>query len=288
MRRRKDGTIIDVSISISPIRKEDHQIIGAAKIIRDITDRKRSEELIRKTEKLAIASRLAASVAHEINNPLAGLTNLFYLMKREELSKQAAIYLDMAERELARVSHITTQALGFYKENTSPGEHVLSSILEQALALHAHRIESDGIIVNKRYAEVPPIICHAGEIRQVFVNLIGNAIDAMAGSGRLCLRVQMASNSRTNLSGVRISVADSGCGMSPDAFSHLFEPFYTTKGQIRAGLGLWMCEQIVKRHNGTITVRSSQAARNHGTVISVFLPCSHIVLTRPEGSGETR
>lgn len=271
-RCRKDGTRIDVSVSVSPVHDENRKIIGAAKIIRETTDRKRAEELIRKTEKLAVAGRLAASVAHEINNPLAALTNLLYLLREEELSERASEFLSMADRELARVAQITTQALGFYQENGPPSPHHLNDIIDQALMIHQHRIDAASIKVEKRYKESLSILCHAGELKQVFVNLIGNALDAMHGSGLLQIRTHPASTLVECDRMIRIAVADNGSGIDKDTFERLFDPFNTTKGPTRTGLGLWMCEQIIHRHSGKIQVKSAQRGAHHGTIVRIHLP----------------
>ncbi|WP_446741978.1 two-component system sensor histidine kinase NtrB [Silvibacterium acidisoli] len=271
-RCRKDGTRIDVSVSVSPVRDENRKIIGGAKIIREITDRKRSEELIRKTEKLAVAGRLAASVAHEINNPLAALTNLLYLLKSESLSERASEFLSMADRELARVAQITTQALGFYQESGPPSASRLSEIIDQALLIHQHRIDAASILVDKQCEEPLSIVCHAGEIKQVFVNLIGNALDAMHGSGFLRIQARLVDTSVESGQIVRIIVTDNGVGIDKDTFERLFDPFNTTKGPTRTGLGLWMCEQIVHRHSGKITVKSHQDGASRGTTVVFDLP----------------
>lgn len=273
-RLRKDGTRVNVSISISPVHDENGILIGGAKIIRDVTDRKRAEEILQRAEKLGVASRFAASVAHELNNPLAAVTNLLFLARKEELSSSASRYLEMADKELARVSHITTQALGFYQETALPAQQGLSAIMEEALSIHHHRISATGIRVQRRYEISASLSCHGGELRQVLVNLIGNALDAMAGSGTLILSVRNTTFPTSNHPGVRISVADTGSGIPREVSSHLFEPFFTTRGPTSLGLGLWMCEQIVARHRGLIRVKSSQGPRNHGTVVMVFLPTS--------------
>lgn len=273
-RRRKDGTLIDVSISISPVRDENHRVLGAAKIIRDITDRKRAEEWTRRTEKLAVASRLAASVAHEINNPLAALTNLLYLLKGEELSERGAEFLSMADRELARVAHITTQALGFYQESGPAVPHQISRLLEQAIAIHQHRIETTCIRLDTRCEESISIVCHGGEIRQALVNLIGNAVDAANCDGRIHVRVRAVRASMDGTAAVRVLIADNGTGITKEALERVFEPFNTTKGQTRTGLGLWMCEQIVVRHGGQLKIKTSEHPKRHGTVVSVLLPAS--------------
>jgi PAS domain S-box-containing protein len=236
----KNGTEIDVSISVSPIRDRDGQIVGAAKIFRDITDRRRSEKLTQAKEKLEIANRFAVSVAHEINNPLSALTNLLYLLKTEDLPERASQLLNMAERQLTRLTHLTTQALGFYHENGRPTDHLASQLMEQAIAIHQHRIETRAIAIEERYEDSISIICHGGEMKQVLVNLIGNAIDAMNNQGRLQLRVRHLLDHDRQPSAVRILVADTGCGIPKEILSHLYEPFQTTKGDTHTGLGLWM------------------------------------------------
>lgn len=271
-RRHKDGREIVVSMSISPIRDKQGKIIGASKIVRDITAQKQADLVLRMAEKLAVAGRLAASVAHEINNPLTALTNLHFLLRREQLSEEAKQYLWAAERELARITHITTQALGFYREWRPVDEVIVSSVLDSAVTLHLHRIESKAVTVVRDYRECPPIQCHAGELRQVFVNLISNALDAMSSEGVLSLRIRPAVHRKTNRRGVRVSIADTGTGMPAEIRSRLFEPFFTTRGPMRTGLGLWVCRQIVSRHDGLITARSRSAEQGHGSIVSIFLP----------------
>jgi PAS domain S-box-containing protein len=272
MRRRKDGTEVVVALSISPICDRQGKIIGASKILRDKTNRVRSDAVFQRDEKLAVAGRLAAGVAHEINNPLAAVTNLHFLMKGEDLPERARRYLELADHELTRISHITTQALGFYQENTEPVEANISEIVESAVAIHRHRLEINGIKVERRYRDGSAIVCHAGELKQVVVNLIGNAVDAMPGGGTLWLRLRPASDPGSTRLGVRISVADTGGGMAQETIRRLFEPFYTTKGSMKTGLGLWVCDQIVARHGGVIRVKSSESQKTHGSIVSVFLP----------------
>jgi PAS domain S-box-containing protein len=267
-RCRKDRTRIDVSVSVSPVRDKNGRIVGGAKIIREITDRKRAEQLTRNTEKLAVAGRLAASVAHEINNPLAALTNLLYLLKTEAVSERASDLLSMADRQLARIAHITTQALGFYQENGPLFPHRINEIIDQALVIHQHRIDSACIQVEKRCEESLSILCHAGELKQVFVNVIGNALDAMHGNGFLQIRAHLPNPSVEGGQMIRIAIADNGSGIDKDTFKRLFDPFNTTKGPTRTGLGLWMCEQIVHRHSGKIRVKSN----HRGTVVRIYLP----------------
>ncbi len=280
VRRRKDGSKVLVSLSVSPILDDEGIVIGASKIARDITSRRRAEEVLHKAEKLAVASRLAASVAHEINNPLAALTNLHFLLKGEDLPEQARHYLEMADHELSRITHITTQALGFYRENKAAAPTSMREVLESALTIHKQRFETNGVRLIAQYQPVPEISCHTGEIRQVFVNLIGNALDAMPSGGDLLLRVHPGVHWKTQARGIRAIVADTGPGLTEEVRQKLFEPFYTTKGVTRTGLGLWMCEQIINRHRGYLAVRSRTSKPGRGTVFSLFLP-----LERAERTG---
>jgi len=239
----------------------------------DITNRKLSEQALTKSEKLAAAGRLAATIAHEINNPLEGITNLLYLMRRNQsLDEKARKYLAMAEQELGRVAHISQQTLGFYRDNTSPVSVSISRTLDEVLALYVRKIESKEISVAKDFGPDDEIVGFAGEIRQVLSNLVLNAVDAMETAGRLRLRVRRSRDRRTNaISGVRVTVADTGLGIKPAHQKKIFEPFFTTKKDVGNGLGLWVSRELVKKHAGSIRVRSSARPERSGTVFSVFL-----------------
>ncbi|HMF64326.1 MAG TPA: PAS domain S-box protein [Edaphobacter sp.] len=272
VRRHKDGSEIMVSMSVSPIRDFSGALIGASKVSRDITVTRRAEESLRNADKLAVVGRMAASIAHEINNPLESITNLLYLIEHETLSDEARGYLTLAQHELTRVSHITSQTLGFFRGNRESTVTALSEIVDSALSLHTGRLSTSRIEVQKEYMRVTPFFLHQGELRQVLANLIGNALDAMPGGGRLRVRVHPAYDAVTNTSGVRIVIADTGAGMASATLRQIFEPFYTTKGSAGTGLGLWVSSQIIARHKGRISVRSSQVAGHCGTVFSIYLP----------------
>lgn len=272
IRRHKDGSDVIVSMTVSPIRNSAGDLIGASKVSRDITSARRAEEALRNTDKLALAGRMAASIAHEINNPLEAITNLLYLMSQEVLSEEVRGYLTLAQHELFRVSHIASETLGFFRNNSGPAMTSLADIADSALSLHIGRLTTCNVFVQKEYAPVPPMFLHQGELRQVLVNLVANALDAMPKGGRLRIRIHPALHVRTGEPGVRISIADSGLGMGEATLRQIFEPFYTTKGATGTGLGLWVSSQIIARHRGSISVRSSQAAEHKGTVFSIFLP----------------
>ncbi|MEG9437215.1 PAS domain S-box protein [Edaphobacter sp. HDX4] len=272
LRRHKNGTDIAVSITVSPIRDGSGTIVGASKISRDITTTRRAEEALRNADKLALAGRMAASIAHEINNPLESITNLLYLTEHENISDEARSYLTLAQHELARVSHIASQTLGFFRSSRGSANTPLPDIVESALSLHLGRLSTTNVVVKKEYVSIAPLFVHQGELRQVIVNLIGNALDAMPQGGRLRVRVRFAYDSVTDTHGARIVIADTGAGMNAATLRQIFEPFYTTKGSAGTGLGLWVSSQIIARHKGRISVRSSQSPAHSGTVFSIYLP----------------
>lgn len=272
IRRHKDGSDVLVSITVSPIRDSSGAIIGASKVSRDITSARRAEEALRNADKLALAGRMAASIAHEINNPLESITNLLYLADLEAISDEARSYLTLAQHELARVSHIASQTLGFFRNNRGSTSTPLPEIVDSALSLHLGRLSTANVVVRKEYVSVSPMFVHQGELRQVLVNLIGNALDAMPHGGRLRVRVRFVFDPVSKTHGARIVIADTGSGMSRSTLRQIFEPFYTTKGSSGTGLGLWVSSQIIARHKGRISVRSSQSSAHSGTVFSIFLP----------------
>jgi PAS domain S-box-containing protein len=243
----------------------------------DMSDQRRSQEAIRRTEKLAATGRLAASIAHEINNPLEAVINCLYLLNQAGLSGAAMSYLETAQRELDRVVHITTQTLRFYRQNTRPAETDMVDLIESALGLFEPRIRTLGIEVIREFHPIPRIIVYDGEIRQILANLIGNAIDAMQSSGRkLTLKVYRGKDWKQNCDGVFVSVADTGVGMDRETATQAFEPFFSTKGATGTGLGLWVSREILLKHMGSIRVRSHISGTGpdagNWTVFRMFLP----------------
>ena len=236
-RMRKDGSRVSVMISISPLRDTKGQIVGASAIARDISAQKRSEEALRRNEKLATAGRLAASIAHEINNPLEAVTNLIYLARHDPAN--APGHLEMAERELERVAHIAQQTLGFVVPESSVATALdVGSVLDEVLRLYSSKLLKKRIQVVKRFRGAA-IRAYGGELRQLFSNLIVNAVEAMNAGGHLWLRVRPVQEYVDGgRRGVRVVVADNGSGISAEHFEHLFEPFYTTKKDAGTGLGL--------------------------------------------------
>jgi signal transduction histidine kinase len=234
---------------------------------------KLAEDALRKTEKLLVASRLALSISHEINNPLAAVTNLLYLIGLSSALPEAKGMADTAAQELARVAEIVTQTLRFYRDPSKPTLVHISDIVDSALALYQPRLASADIVIERDFRDCSPIVAMPGEIRQMTLNLIGNAFDAIGQGGRLKIRAANAhQHSNGSLRGVRLTIADTGTGVHPDVRSSIFEPFVSTKGDTGTGLGLWLTSQIVRKHGGTIQVKSRALAPYSGTVFSVFLP----------------
>jgi PAS domain S-box-containing protein len=247
---------------------------GIVTFVRDISDKKKAETALIKNEKLAAVGRLAASIAHEINNPLESVTNLLYLANTTSDAEKIKRYLSSAERELRRVSVISNQTLRFYKQATKPRSVTDHELLETVLSIYQGRLLNSGIHVEQRLRAQKPIQCYDGEIRQVLNNLMANAIDVMNGGGRLLIRTRDAKDWITGKPGIQITIADTGPGMTDEVKQRLFEAFYTTKGIGGNGLGLWISKEIIDRHRGRIMVRTSQRIGATGTVFMMFLPAA--------------
>lgn len=241
----------------------------------DIDDRKRAEVALIQSEKLAAVGRLASSIAHEINNPLESVTNLIYLARQNALLPEVQGFLDDAERELRRVSAITNQTLRFHKQSTHRRSMLFDDLLESVLTIYQGRLQNAHVQVEKLFRTAVSIKCFEGEIRQVLSNLIGNSIDAMHQGGRLLLRTRQATHWKTAQQGVILTVADNGSGMDRQTQRRIFDAFFTTKDIGGTGLGLWISKEIVDRHEGSLSVRSSQRAGSSGTVFQLFLPFDH-------------
>ncbi len=260
-----------------PVRTAAQAIRWAGVVLIDITERLRTEQALRETEKLAVTGRLSASIAHEINNPLEAVTNLVYLLRHHgNLRPEAMDWADAAQHELARVSEIAQQTLRFYRQSTRREQTSLPELLNAVLALYQGRVSTLGIRLDRRFRGEGQLFCFAGELRQLFANLIGNALDAMQpGGGRLVLSVRPSRCWAEPASqGMRVTVADTGCGMSAEVRRRIFEPFYTTKEATGTGLGLWVSAEIMSKHDVKLRVRSRQrgAAGAGGTVFMLFFP----------------
>jgi len=238
----------------------------------DITTQKQAEAALLRSERIASLGRMAATISHEINNPLAALTNLLFLARRTEgISGEARELLEEADAELRRVAHITRQSLGFYRESTAPSPTNVNALIESAIDLLKGKIRTRNASIEKQWNIVEEVTGVPGELRQVFSNLLVNSIDAVDEGGTIKVRISKC-RLRDGSPGVRISFADNGKGMEPATLAHIFEPLYTTKGEVGTGLGLWVSKQIVEKHRGIIHVRSSFQGRRKGSTFSIVLP----------------
>jgi PAS domain S-box-containing protein len=273
VRVKKNGESLEVSLTVSPVKDEAGRIVGAAKTARDITQRKRAEQTLLVTERLAAVGRLAATVAHEINNPLEAITNLIYLAKTARSQDEVQSFLSTAEEQMATVSHLTRQTLGFYRETSGARSVRPSEIVEDMLSVFSTRARNKGIELNRQLKSHEAINAIPGEIRQVVANLLSNSIDAILGPGRIQIRVSASCRWRGGcVPGIRITVGDTGSGIPVAARDRIFEPFFTTKRDVGTGLGLSVCKSIVDNHHGYLHVRSSTQTGKSWTAISVFLP----------------
>lgn len=271
----KNGETITVLIGIALLNPEaaaeDRQL---AAFIADLSLQKKSEELLRRTEKLAVAGRLAASIAHEINNPLEAITNCLYLAARTDLSELSRSYIELAQNELDRVAQITVQTLRFYRGSARTVATDVHELIETVFALLESRLRGLQIEVVRQFRAGSSVIVQAGEIRQVLANLFGNAMDALPSGGRIVLRTAATREWKSGRNGIAITVADNGTGMDRATLGRIFEPFFSTKGITGTGLGLWISHEIITKHHGTMRVRSRAAAPGitGGTVFRLFLP----------------
>jgi signal transduction histidine kinase len=245
---------------------------GLAVFFHDVTDFRVANTALIKNEKLAAVGRLAASIAHEINNPLESVTNLLFLAQASEDVKEIHGYLDIADRELRRIGAITSQTLRFHRQASLPTSVRPSELIQGVLSIYQGRIVNAQVKVEHRERNDKPIVCFEGEVRQVLNNLVSNAIDAMYAGGRLLIRERAGTDWKTGRRGVFLSVADTGMGMSENSRAKVFDAFFSTKGLGGTGLGLWISKGIVERHAGRILLKSSPAEGRSGTVFCIFLP----------------
>ena len=267
---RKDGTRVWGLFSAAAW--EDNREEGVSFIL-DITERKRAEEALLRSERLAAVGRMSASIAHEINNPLAAVMNTIFLAQTNaDEPDSVRQYLDLADDELKRISHITRQTLGFYRESSRPTTVSVNSVLDSAVDLLRGKIRVKGATIEKQYDGDLQITVVPGELRQVFSNLLANSLDAMNQKGTIKLRVSKSPCINGDQPSIRITVADNGNGIDAAVLPRIFEPLFTTKEATGSGLGLWVSKQLVDKHGGVIRVRSSTREPRRGTVFSIFLP----------------
>ena len=273
MRIRKDGEKIEVSLTLSPLVDETGKIKGVASISRDVSHQKKVENALHTSERLATVGRLAATIAHEINNPLEAVTNLVYLGQSCMQDAEGKIFLEQAQQELARMALLTKQTLGFYRENKGARPLTLGELVTPLVSVFSARARNKQVSIDTDIRENPTMVGFPGELRQLFANLLNNSIDAVRDHGHIMIRVSAAREyCGAKRPGVRLTVCDNGPGIAPEVRKKLFEPFFTTKRDVGTGLGLWVTSNILRKHEGTIRVRSSVVSGRSWTVFSVFFP----------------
>jgi PAS domain S-box-containing protein len=281
VRGAKDGHPLSVSLTISPIRDSAGRIVGASTIARNVTQTKMAEQALLTSEKLAVAGRMAATVAHEINNPLEAVTNILYLLEQSTTwDDNARQFVRAAQEEIEKIRQITKLTLGFHRQTDLQRSEVkISELIDNTLTLYRRKIQSFGIAVESRFDSAGIVSGVAAELMQILSNLIVNAIDALQRTGnKLVIWVRDSRDWKIlNRKGVRVTVADDGMGIPSAVTTHIFEPFYTTKGEAGTGMGLWVTRGIIAKYGGTIRVRSRTDEGRSGTVFSIFLPA-------PEGT----
>lgn len=271
-----DSVALNEQLMLSLVRQ--HELTEAAELLNEqlqaeIAARKRAEEALISSEKLASVGRMSAVLSHEINNPLEAVTNLLYIAQAADgLPDEVRSYLVTADAELKRIAHITRQTLGFYRETVAPGEFHVAALLESVIdLLHAKIMSCQAKIVLQCHRELQ-LTAFQSELRQVFANLVRNSLDAVPEFGRITIRASASSSINKLKPCVRITVSDNGHGISPTTLASIFQPFFTTKGMIGNGLGLWVSKQIIEKHGGKIQVRSRLNGAHQGTTFSVVLP----------------
>jgi PAS domain S-box-containing protein len=271
VRVTKGGELLEVSLTISPLRDELGNVIGASKILRTIGERKQMQKNLLQAEKIAATGKMAASIAHEINNPLESVLNLIYLARTNIADTDEAVsYLNTAEQELMRVSHIAKQTLGYYREHSAAIRVTLSELVTDTLRIYESKLTAGGVKVQTFFSSSPQILLRKGEMIQVISNLVTNAMYAMPGGGILTASVQEAVDA--DRKGLVLSIEDTGEGIPDENMKKIFEPFFTTRSSIGTGIGLWVTKEFIKGHHGRIDVQSSRDAVSHGTRMSIFLP----------------
>ena len=268
------GELRHMLLSAGPMVLPDQTARGFVITLFDIEDRKRAEHALRESEKLAETGRLAATIAHEINNPLEAVTNLLYLISiLPKVPEVVAEYTRLAQAELERVSHITRQTLAFHRQSEEPEPVCLGELVDSVIFLYSRPASAQHVEISREVRFAGEITGYPGELRQVLSNLFANALEACPTGGRLRVRVYESREfHNSNKPGVRIVIGDTGAGIAREYLQKIFEPFFTTKGAKGSGLGLWVTQSIVAKHHGFIQMRSSTRAPKSGTVFSIFLP----------------
>jgi two-component system NtrC family sensor kinase len=262
-------TAMNEALMVSAVRQDELN----TKLQGEIKERKQTQEALMRSERLSTAGRLAASIAHEINNPLEAVVNMLYLARTTPgVPEEVRELLDTADSELMRITHIARQTLGFYRESSPATDISASDLMSSVVDLLQAKIKASGATVEQRCNPELRVVAVSGELRQVLANLLANSLDAVGRDGVVKVRCSSGTQPGTGRSLVRITVADNGKGMDPATLKKIFEPFFTTKGSVGTGLGLWVSKELVEKNGGSIRARSSTSGKRRGTTFSFVLP----------------
>ncbi len=276
--QRRDGSDLLVDQSGAPLHERSGKVSGVVLVLRDVTQQRRTQNALVASEKLAVTGRLAATIAHEIHNPLDSVANLLYLMKTGDSPEENEAFLDTARAELDRATQISRSLLGMYRESRSPVSINISDLLESVLLLLQHRFAQAALEIDTHLLPSATVTGFPVELRQVFTNLLANAAEASPRGGTITVTVTTSSAHASNdgasagQSGILVTIEDQGPGISEEIRDQLFQPFFSTKGEAGTGLGLWVSQGIVQKHEGYIDIDSATSPQHHGTAIHVFLP----------------
>ncbi len=276
--RAADGTYRWFLMQGESLKEADGRTVKWFGTCTDIHELKLAEQALLRSEKLASAGRMAASVAHDINNPLEAITNLLYLARSNDDLSTVQSYVAEAEAELNRIVHITRQSVGFYRELTSPASSSIRSLLESAIHLLKASITSKHASIETRWRDDVQLSVVAGELIQVFANLLVNCLEAIPSKGVIKIRTSFAFDEKTQTRCFRVTIADNGRGIPRRLLPQLFEPFFTTKDATGTGLGLWVSKQILDNHHGTIQIRTTAEGKHTGTVARITFHGQPLVL----------
>jgi signal transduction histidine kinase len=269
----RNGTEFPIEDSGAPILGNEGQITGVVLVFHDISEKRRAERAVRDSERLAMTGRMASTLAHEIHNPLDTVGSLLYLIEQDaDAPETVRRRATMASEEVTRVTQMTRHMLSFQREAKTPVPIKIGEVLDNVIALYERKIESSGIQVEKQVEFEGEFIGLPGEMRQVFANLVSNAIEAIGKNGKIRLHAYASRDWRQGRRGLRVTVADNGPGIPAEVRDKIFDPFFTTKGEAGTGLGLWIISGIVGNNDGILRVRTICKDGRSGTCFSVFFP----------------
>jgi PAS domain S-box-containing protein len=270
--RRSDGELRWTLLQASVDADDQGRPVRMRGFCGDITRRKLADAALLESERLAITGRLSSAIAHEINNPLEAAFNLLYLARGQASAASQIGLLDEALDQLRRVSVISTQTLRFSRR-TKPAIVKVSAVLQSTLSLLSPKLKLGTVAVSTDVRGEPELLIAPGELQQILVNIINNAVDAMKANGQLRIRICRSVNWKDRrLTGVRITIADGGSGMTAETLRRIREPFFTTKDSSGTGLGMWVVQQLVSKYKGRLSIRTSTKAHRQGSSFSVFFP----------------